>query len=179
MAKHGTHIRPEWKIIECPNVFGGRRPRLLGLQGAEHVLARHRFDAAEQVGGIFGIRIHRRQRAVAKQNGGHAVAHRLAKPGIEQHLGVVVRVDVDEARDDPLALGVDDVGAPRFVERLCGHRGHDAVANAQRTGLRGCAGSVEPEPVANDHVVSHQETVLKIVSTYNLFCTLLRIGSSA
>ena len=59
------------------------------------------------------------------------------RPGIEQHLGVVVRVDVDEAGDDPLALGVDDVGAARFVERLCGHRGHDAVANAQRAGLRG------------------------------------------
>ena len=158
MTKHGTHIRTQRQVVECPNVFGGGRPRLLGLQCAEHVLARHRFDAAEEIGGVFGVRVHRRQRAVAEQNGGHAVPHRLAQTRIQQHLGVVVRVDVDEARDDPLALRVDDVGAARLVERLCGHRGHDAVANAQRAGLRGCAGSVEPEPVANDHVVSYPET---------------------
>ena len=95
--------------------------------------------------------------------------HRLAQARIEQHLGVVVGVDVDEAGDDPLALGVDDVGAAGLVERLGGHRGDDAVANAQRAALWAGARAVEPQAVANDHVVGHATTVPKIVSAYNLF----------
>jgi len=38
-------------------------------------------------------------------------------------------VDVDEAREDPLAVCVDHVGATCLVERFAGHRGDDAVAN--------------------------------------------------
>ena len=38
------------------------------------------------------------------------MAHRFAEAGVEQDFGVVVRVYVDEAGNDPLAAGVDDVG---------------------------------------------------------------------
>ena len=45
------------------------------------------------------------------------MAHRLAQPGVQQNLGVVVGVHVDEPGDNPLALGVDDLGAAGVIER--------------------------------------------------------------
>ena len=173
--------RSEWPSMELTfgpsgrsssvcDVFGGTGPSLLGLERAEHELARHRLDAAEQVGGVLGVGVDRRQRAVAEQHRGDAVPHRLAQARVEQHLGVVVGVHVDEAGDDPLAVGVDDVGAARLVERLGGHRGHDAVANAQRAALRAGARSVEPQSVANDHVVSHAEDATKDSECLQSFC---------
>ena len=45
--------------------------------------------------------------AVADHHGGHAMPRRDAQHAVPQDLRVVVRVDVDEARRDDLALGVD------------------------------------------------------------------------
>ena len=120
--------------------------------------------------GVFGI--DGRQRAVAEQNGRHAVPHRLAQARIEKDLGVVVRVHIDEARDDPLAGRIDDVGAAGLVERFGGHRDHDAVANAQRAALWAGAGSVEPQAVANDHVVGHADDGTKDSECLQSFVTI-------
>ena len=133
-------------------------PAQLGRAGLR---LRHRLDPAEQVGGVLGLRVHRRQRAVAQQQRRDAAADGLTQAGVEQHLGVVVGVHVDEAGQDPLAVGADDVRAAGLIEGFSGHRGHDAVANAQRAALRAGAGAVEPQAVADDHVVGHAQDATK------------------
>ncbi len=155
MTQQRTDIRAERQAVDGLNVFRSRRPVLVGLQRAHYELARHRLDAAEQISGVVGVGVDRRQRAHAQQHRGHAVTHRLPQSGIEQHLGVVMGVHVDEAGDDPLALRVDHLGAAGLVQRPGGHRCHDTVADPQRAGLRRAAGAVEPQTVANDHVVGH------------------------
>ena len=133
MAKQRADIRPQRQIVKGRNVFRGRRPRLLGVQRPEHILARHRLDPAEEVGRVLGVGVDRRQRAVAQQHGGDAVPHRLAQAGIQKDLGVVVGVHVDEAGDDPLARRVDHVRAAGLVQRLGGHG-----RPPPRRGCRGC-----------------------------------------
>jgi hypothetical protein len=117
MTKQRADIRTERQGVDGLDVFGGRRPRLVGIQSAVDVFARHRLDPAEQVGRVLGIGVDRRQRAVAQQHRRDAVAHRLAQAGVQQYLGIVVGVHVDEAGHDPLAGGVDHLGATVHVRR--------------------------------------------------------------
>ena len=117
MTKQRAHIRAERQAVDRLDVFRRRRPGLVGLQRAQDELARHRLDSAEQIRGVVGVGVDRRQRAHAQQHRGDTVAHRLPQSGIQQHLGVVVGVHVDEPGDDPLALRVDHLGAAGLVQR--------------------------------------------------------------
>jgi hypothetical protein len=155
MSKHGTDIGAEWQVVQRLDIFRGRRPGLLVFQRTQNELARHGFHPAEQVGGVVGVGVHRREGAVTEQDRGDAVPDRLSQPGVQQDLGVVVGVHVDESGHNPLAGGVDHIGAARLVQRPSRHRGHDAVANAQRADLGRSSGPVEPQAVADDDVVGH------------------------
>jgi hypothetical protein len=74
-------------------------------------------------------------------------------------LRIEVGVDVDEARRDDAAFGVDLVGAPICDGSDC----RDPVTVdgdiADRTG---CAGSVNDEPVSDYKVVCHVRSVPRI-----------------
>lgn len=155
MTKQRTDIGAQRQGVDRLDVFRRRRPRPARTQRAEDVFARNRLHSAEQIGGVLGIGIDGRQRAVAQQHGGDTVAHRLAQAGVQQHFGVVVGVHVEEAGHDPFAGRLDHLGATGLVQRLGRDGDHDTVADAQCAGERRGAGAVEPQSVANDHVVGH------------------------
>ena len=91
---------------------------LVLVDGADDVLAGDRLDPAEQVAGVDAADVHGRERAGPEQQRGDAVPHRLGQARAVEHLDVVVRVDVDQAREHPLAGGVDDLRAAGLVEVL-------------------------------------------------------------
>ena len=83
---------------EVPRDAGGER-------GDVHVL-----DVLERAGDqlvVLGARRGDREPAVARDHGGDAVEARRRERGIPEHLRVVVRVDVDEARRDDAVTGVE------------------------------------------------------------------------
>src|SRR5262249_27358300 len=96
----------------------------------------------------------------------HAVANRFAQPRIEQHLGIVVRVDVEKAGHEPLARPVDHVTASPLVERSDRDHRDGAVADADVANLRRATGPVEPPSIADDDVEAHGGTIAKIGSAY-------------
>ena len=127
--------------------------QLLCLSTArDHVPPRDRLDPAEQVAGVDAADVHRGQRARAEEDRRHAVPHRLLERGPLEHLDVVVRVDVDHARQHPPAGRVDDLRAAGGVERLRGHRHDPTVADAEVADRRGGAGAVEPAASGDDGV---------------------------
>ena len=155
VAQEGGDVGAQGQGIEAFDVPLGLGPVLEVLQGRDDVLAGHGLDAAEQVGGVLGAGVDRRHRAAAQDRGGDAVPDGLAEAGIEEDLGVVVRVDVDEAGEDPFPAGVDHLGAAGLVERLA-RDGGDAVADDAEVGRpRLRTGAVEPQSVADDEVVAH------------------------
>ena len=89
--------------------------------------------------------------AVAHHDGGHAVPARRREQLVPRGLAVVVRVDVDEARRDERAVGVDLV-AGRAVDRA--DLGDDAVGDGDvgRAGRR--ARAVDDRP-PSDHQIVH------------------------
>jgi hypothetical protein len=64
-------------------------------------------------------------------------------------------VDVEHARQHPLARRIDDAGASGVVE-LVRDRDHVTAADADVADCRGAACAVEPAAVADDRVVAHQ-----------------------
>jgi len=83
------------------------------------------------------------------------VTHGLRQLWRGQHLGVVVGMDVDDARNHPLALGVDDVRAAVGIQRSGGDSGHAAVAYPDVADGRWPSAAVEP-PAVDDHCVESQ-----------------------
>jgi len=120
-------------------------------------LPRQRLDAGEHVRAVVGIGEHRRQRAVTHQNRRDAVAHRLRESWSSEHLDVVVRVDVNQARHHPLALGIHDLRAVRG-QRLRTDRRNLPGADAEIPDRRRSSQPVEIPPAANHHVVRRHRT---------------------
>ena len=83
-----------------------------------------------------------------------------------EHLDVVVGVDVDQPGHHPFAVGVDDLGQS-VSSSACAYGGDVAVADADIADGRGCAGSVEPAPVADDGVVGHQVIEQRVLAGVN------------
>src|SRR5690606_11708323 len=106
----------------------------------------------EQIGGVYRRHVHGRDRAVAHQDGGDAVAYRLLQPGTDEHLGVVVGVGVDEAGHHPAVLCIDHLGIRPDGKIVGGDGGDDAVTDTEIADDSGCAGAVEPEAAANDDI---------------------------
>ena len=104
VADERGEVGAERERLERADVLLRGAPGLVLVDGADDVLARDRLDPAEEVAGVDAADVHGRERARAEQQRGHAVPHRLGQPGPVEHLDVVVGVDVDEARDHPLAV---------------------------------------------------------------------------
>ena len=100
---NAARFGPSGSDSSAPTYSSAVRPGLVLVDRADDVLARDRLDPAEQVAGVDAADVHGRERAGAEQQRGHAVPHRLRQARAVEHLDVVVRVDVDEARDHPLA----------------------------------------------------------------------------
>ena len=152
VAEHRRDVRAERARLQLGQI--GRRigPRLRTLQRTEHLRPGQRLDAAEQIGGVQRRGVHGGERAVANQHGGDAVPHRLGQPRGDEHLGVVVGVDVDEPGRHPLAGRVDHLGAAGDVERRRAYCHHALVADAEVTHRRRGAGAVEVPAVGDDEV---------------------------
>ena len=82
-----------------------------------------------------------------EHHGRHAVAQRLRQRRTDEHLDVVVGVDVEHAGQHPLAGRVDDLGAVRRIEVGGGYRDDVTIADADVAHRRRCAGAVEPTAV--------------------------------
>ncbi len=143
MAEERRDVRAERQRFEMAHVRSRRVPGLHARQHGEHLLARQRFDAAEEIGAVERVRVDGRQRARAEEDARHAVPYRFGQPRRHENLGVVMRVDVDEAGHHPFAGRVDHARAVRG-ERRVRYRRDAPVANAElaRAGLGGRA--VEP-----------------------------------
>ena len=120
------------------------------------------LDGLHHLGQLFAVGFLARREghaAVAEHDRRDAVPARRRADRVPRQLGVEVGVDVDEARRDDAALGVDlapcsvldhaDLGDPVTV--------HGQVAD----GARG-AGSVDDESVPNQEVVCHQSSVSRL-----------------
>ena len=117
---------------------------------------RHALDARQHLGQPADVvRAGRREReaAVAGEHRGDAVPRGRRRQGIPGELGIVVRVDVDEAGRHDQPVGVDhavrrtvdpaDAGDPAVT--------HGDVGSASRP-----AGAVDHEPAANDQIPRHR-----------------------
>ncbi len=153
MPKERGHIRAERQRVDLLDVAFRIGPVLELVERADHMLARHCLYTAEQVGGVVGLGVDGRHGTAAQHEGGDAVAHRLIEAGVEQHLGVVVGVHIDEPGQNPLAAGIDHLGAIGLVERRGGDGGNPPLFDPEIGLTRFGIGAVEPEAIANDEVV--------------------------
>ncbi len=142
-------VGAERQTIQVVQVALGRVPVLDPLQQRQHLGAGHALDATEHVGEVLGAADGEGQTARADQHRGDAVSHRLAERRVELELGVVVGVQVDEARCDPAARRVDDLGTVGHVQ--IGLDGaHDAVVDQHvRTAPLGTR-AVDDEPAPDE-----------------------------
>ena len=94
--------------VEPDEPVAERRP-LPVKPGAQRV-ERHALDPRQHPGEVVllvGPRGRQREATVSAEHGGDAVLHRRARGRIPEQLGVVVRVQVDEARRERLPLCVN------------------------------------------------------------------------
>ncbi|SLD05451.1 Uncharacterised protein [Mycobacteroides abscessus subsp. massiliense] len=152
MPKEGSNIRPQRQRFQCGDVLTGIRPGLVPVDGLNHVVARYRLHPAEDVPGIDAVDVYDRQGARTKQDGGHAMTHRLRQRRCGEHFDVVVGVDVHQPRQHPLSAGVDDVRAVCLVEVVGRDRSHMAVLDTDVTYGGRRARSVKPSPISDDGV---------------------------
>ena len=120
--------------------------------GREQRLERHPLDARQHARDVVDLaRLDRREReaAVAADDRGDAVQRRRGGGRIPEHLGVVVRVDVDEARRDDEAVGVD--GARRGLVDLA-DRDDAPVAYADVSTAACRSGAVDDAATADEQV---------------------------
>ena len=146
-GRPSTASRYSGKRLEGPVDAGGQR-RGVDVLGA--------FEVADDE--RPGVRADGRERetAVAHHHGGDAVPARVAARRVPEHLGVHVRVAVDEAGRDDVALGVD-LPAPS-LEDAADERDpvtHHADVGPERAEAR----AVDNRPVADDHVIGRHQVL--------------------
>ena len=131
---------------------------------------RHALDPGEhahQVVPVVGTERRDREAAVAADDGRHAVQWGRRQRRVPEHLGVVMRMDVDEAGCDDLALGVDRVR--RLLVDLADRR-DPAVADSDVGDPAGRPRTVDDRATADDHV-EHDPTIVQ-----QPWVTHLRVG---
>ena len=136
--------------VQAGQPVAERRP--LPVQSGAQRVQRHSFDPREHPGEVvvlFGRRGRQREAAIAAEDRGHAVLHRRAGGGIPEQLRVVVGVQVDEARGQRLALGVNGFGG-----EIIGFADRDdpAVGDTDVTVTGGRTGAVDDLRVADQQV---------------------------
>ena len=155
MAEEGIDVRAQRQLVVEGAIAGGVAPGFLFLEDRQHVLARHRFDAGEQVGAVFGVGQHHADGTGADGHAGDTMAYRLLQCGRGDHLGIVVRVDLEEAGGEPLAFGVDHLGATGPLQWAEAEHLDLAVTDADMADCPRRAGAVEVQAVVDDDVVAH------------------------
>ena len=154
MTDEGRDIGSEGKGFEGGGVRRGTGPGLVRFEDAQHRVVGNCFDPAEQIRDLARRRIHRRQRAIAEHDRRDAVANRFRKPWTDQGFGVVVRVDVDKAGENPFAGRVDHFCVRPDLEARRGHLRDHAVSNSEITTQTWSPRPVEPQPVVDHDVES-------------------------
>ena len=145
----GVHPEPALEAVE---VVGEALPVPREVtQGVD----RDAFDHRHHPHHVFGVTRREgrdREAAVAAHDGGDAVRRRGARRRVPQELGVVVRVDVDEAGCHDQAVGVERA-AGGLVDRAIPPDRHDATVPHTDIGAEpGRAGAVDDGPPADQHV---------------------------
>ena len=150
VAHEGSDVRAEAEPVEMRRVLGVGLPALLRAEERQEVLVGDRLDAREHVREVRRVADGGAERAAPHEDGRHAVPERLVERGVDLDLGVVVRVNVDEARRHPAPRRVDDGLAPGRGQRRLGH-GHDAPRfEAEIPVGRRAPSAVEKEAVSDD-----------------------------
>ncbi len=109
----------------------------LGAHHGQHrALALLRFDRREA------------EAAVADHDRGDTVPGRNRQIRIPENLGVVMGVEVDEARGDNQPAGIDDLGC--LVGRYAPNLGNSAVFDTHIAAKARRTGTVDDHPVLND-----------------------------
>ena len=155
VAKEGADVRPQRLMVIERAVAGGVAPDFLLFKNRQHVFTRHRFDAGEQVGTVLGIGQHHADRAGTDGHAGDAVAHRFLQCGRSDYFGVVVRVNFQKARGDPLAGSIQHLGATAFIQRAEAEYIDASVLDADMPQLPWLVAAVEVQAVLDDDVVAH------------------------
>lgn len=158
MSEESRNIRTQRPSLQRADISLGTVPCPGAVDCGDDVFPGDRLHAAEQVSGVPPADVDRGQRAGADQNGGDTVPNRLGQSGTVEHFDVVVRVDVHEPGQHPLAGSVDDLRTAGVVEFIRGHRGNAAADDADGANGRRGTGSVEPASVSNDGVVTRSVT---------------------
>ena len=83
------------------------------------------------------------------------MAHRLLQRGCGDDFGIVVRVDFQKAWRDPLASGIQHLGAATFIQRAEAQHIDASVLDADMPQLPWLVAAVKVKAVSNDHVVVH------------------------
>ena len=152
MPHQGCDIGTERQVLERCYVFLGTRPRLVRVDGFEHMTTRQRLDPTEQIRDVDRSGVERRQRAVPQQDRRDPVPDGFFQARTDEHLGVVMGVHVHEAGRDPLAGGVDHLGRGARLQRSGRHGLHDAVDDPHIGSHSGAAGSVVHSAAGDDDV---------------------------
>ncbi|CQA12124.1 Uncharacterised protein [Mycobacteroides abscessus] len=121
------------------------------LEGRVDRIPRQGLYPGEEVGNILGIGVHRGHRAVAVDDGRDTVAHGFSEARTDKDLGVVVRMHVNHAGDNPFAVGVDHL--VRVGSWQIGRHGHHvAAADPDIHGSARRSGPVENQAAAHQQV---------------------------
>ncbi len=126
-----------------------------------------RADAASEIIAMSVRQRCQRESAVADHIGGDPLQHLLAALGIDEHIGVVMAVGVDEpgaydqARRIENAFGLHPIGRAGY--------GGNLIAHNPDVGLKpGIAGAVNDSSVFNDQVIFFCHSFLQFCSVSTL-----------
>jgi len=106
-----SHKGFEWaerQLAQVLQVLADGLPALASIEQRAHDLVGDGLDAAEHVGQVLGCAERQAQTAAPHHHGRDPMPQRLGERRRQLHLGVVVRVKVDEPRHHPLAGRIHD-----------------------------------------------------------------------
>ena len=146
VAEEGHDVHADAGTIEDVEVLGERRPRV-----RDGVVVVGELALGERACALGDRR--RRDPAVARDVGGHALTHDVLGGGVLQEPDVAVRVDVDEAGRDVPVGGLDHHARLGAVERA--DPNHTPILDPHVVASRRRPGPVE-QPTAADQDVEHQ-----------------------
>jgi hypothetical protein len=134
-------------------------------QRGQHVLAWNRLHPGNDVRGILGIAVDHADRAAADKTLADAVPHRLLQARRQQHLGVVMRVDVDKARRHPQAVRIHHLVGIGTRQRRLADSHNLTVTHGNVGDTRRLTGTVEYLATLNKQIVKNwQNWNLRAVS---------------
>jgi hypothetical protein len=148
VAEERGDVGAERQLAQVLQVLADGLPALASIEQRAHDLVGDGLDAAEHVGQVLGCAQRQAQTAAPHHHGRDPMPQRLGERRRQLHLGVVVRVKVDEPRHHPLAGGIDDRGGLQPV--IDGH--HLPTLDPHIGDPSGRPPPVEDRAATNDNV---------------------------